>query len=99
MLEFDRRRLPDIELSFIGVTPALIGKGAGRALLRHCLPLTWEHQPQRVWLHTCISDHPAALAFYMKFGFVPYKRAIEIDDDPRLTGEIPRSAASHIPIL
>ena len=50
MLEFDRRRLPDIELSFIGVTPALIGKGAGRALLRHCLPLAWEHQPQRVWL-------------------------------------------------
>jgi len=99
LLEFDRRRFPDIELSFFGVAPALIGKGAGRALLAHCLPLAWEHHPQRVWLHTCTFDHPAALAFYMKFGFVPYKRAIEIADDPRVTGDIPRSAAPHIPII
>lgn len=99
LLEFDRRCFPDIELSFFGVTPALVGKGAGRALLAHCLPLAWEHNPQRVWLHTCTSDHPAALAFYMKVGFVPYKRAIEIADDPRLTGEIPRSAAPHVPII
>lgn len=99
LLEFDRRRFPDVELSFFGVTPALIGKGAGRALLQHCLPLAWEHHPQRVWLHTCTTDHPAALAFYTKFGFVPYKRAIEIDDDPRVSGEIPRAAAPHIPIL
>jgi GNAT superfamily N-acetyltransferase len=99
LLEFDRRNFPDIELSFFGVTPNLIGKGAGRALLQHCLPLAWEHRPQRVWLHTCTADHPAALGFYMKFGFVPYKRAIEIADDPRVTGEIPRSAGQHIPIV
>jgi GNAT superfamily N-acetyltransferase len=99
LLEFDRRTFPDIELSFFGVTPELIGKGAGRALLQHCLPLAWEHRPQRVWLHTCTADYPAALAFYMKSGFVPYKRAIEIADDPRVIGEIPRSAAPHIPII
>ena len=97
LLESDRRRFPDIELSFLGVTPALIGKGAGRALLAHSLPLAWEHKPQRVWLHTCTSDHPGALAFYVKAGFVPYKRAIEISDDPRVTGEMPRNAAPHIP--
>jgi GNAT superfamily N-acetyltransferase len=99
LLEFDRRSFPDIELSFFGVTADLIGKGAGRALLQHCLPLAWEHNPQRVWLHTCTSDHPGALGFYMKFGFVPYKRAIEIADDPRLTGDIPRTAAPHVPIV
>lgn len=99
LLEFDRRRFPDIELSFFGVTPALIGKGAGRALLAHCLPLEWEHGPRRIWLHTCTSDHPAALAFYMKFGFVPYKRAIEIADDPRVTGEVPPGAAPQIPLI
>ena len=99
LLEFDRRGFPDIELSFFGVTPALIGKGAGRALLAHGLPLAWEHKPERVWLHTCTSDHPAALAFYMKFGFVPYKRAIEIEDDPRVTGEIPPGAAPQIPLI
>ncbi len=99
LLEFDRRKMPDIEIAFFGVTPEMIGKGAGRALLQHCLSLVWEHHPQRVWLHTCTSDHPSALAFYRKFGFVPYKRAIEIEDDPRVTGEMPRSAAPHVPIL
>ena len=99
LLEFDRRDLPDIELAFFGVTPSLIGKGAGRALLAHGLPLEWQHHPRRVWLHTCTADHPSALAFYRKMGFEPYKRAIEIADDPRVTGEIPREAAPHVPIL
>ena len=99
LLEFDRRNFPDIELSFFGVTPALIGKGAGRALLAHCLPLAWELQPERVWLHTCTSDHPSALAFYRKFGFVPYKRGIEIENDPRVTGDIPAEAAPQIPLI
>jgi len=99
LLEFDRRSFPEIELSFFGVTPGLVGKGAGHALLQHCLPLAWEHQPKRVWLHTCTFDHPAALTFYRKAGFQPYKRAIEIADDPRTTGDLPRTSAPHIPIL
>lgn len=99
LLEFDRGKMPDIEITFFGVTPEMIGKGAGRALLAHCLPLAWQYYPQRVWLHTCTSDHPSALAFYRKMGFVPYKRAIEIADDPRVTGDIPRTAAPHVPIL
>lgn len=99
LLEFDRRQMPDIELSFFGVTDQMVGKGAGRTLLAHALPLEWDYHPQRIWVHTCTSDHPSALAFYLKAGFVPYKRAIEIADDPRLTGDVPRSAASHIPLL
>jgi len=99
LLEFDRRCFPEIELSFFGVTPGLIGRGAGGALLQHGLPLAWEHQPKRVWLHTCTSDHPGALAFYSKAGFLPYKRALEITDDPRITGDLPRTAAPHVPIL
>jgi GNAT superfamily N-acetyltransferase len=99
LLEFDRSKMPDIEITFFGVTLQMIGKGAGRALLAHCLPLAWDHKPQRVWLHTCTSDHPSALAFYQKMKFVPYKRAIEIADDPRVTGDIPRTAAPHVPIL
>lgn len=99
LLEFDRRGFPDIELSFFGLTPTLIGKGAGRWLLQRCLPVAWDHHPQRIWLHTCTSDHPGALRFYAQAGFVPYKRAIEVADDPRLSGHLPRSAAPHIPIL
>lgn len=99
LLELDRRHMPDIEVAFFGVTGEMIGRGAGRALLAHALPLAWEHNPRRVWLHTCTSDHPSALAFYRKFGFVPYKRAIEIEDDPRVTGELSGSAGPHVPIL
>jgi len=99
LLEFDRRKFPDIEVAFFGITPELIGKGAGSALLARGLQEEWKFQPQRIWLHTCTSDHPAALTFYRKFGFQPYRRAVEIADDPRLTGEIPQSAAPHVPIL
>jgi len=99
LLEFDRRQMPDIEIAFFGVTQEMTGRGAGRALLQNCLPLAWQHKPQRIWVHTCTLDHPAALRFYRKFGFVPYKRAVEIADDPRLTGELPCSAGPHVPIL
>lgn len=99
LLEFDRRHMPDIEIVYFGVAPWLIGKGAGRALLEHCLPLEWAHGPHRIWLHTCTLDHPRALDFYRRFGFVPYKRAVEIMDDPRITGDLPRDAAPEVPIL
>jgi len=99
LLEFDRRHMPDIELTFFGVSFEMIGKGAGRALLAYALPVEWEYKPQRIWVHTCTSDHASALAFYRKCGFIPYKRAIEIADDPRLTGDVPREAAPHVPIL
>jgi len=99
LLEFDRRCMPDIEILYFGVKPSLIGKGAGRALLQHGLMEEWKYSPQRIWLHTCTLDHPRALEFYRKAGFVPYKRAIEIADDPRLTGELPRDAAPDVPIL
>jgi GNAT superfamily N-acetyltransferase len=99
LLEFDRRKMPDIELTFLGVSPDMIGKGAGSALLAYALPIEWEYKPQRIWVHTCTSDHSSALPFYRKCGFVPYKRAIEIADDPRLTGDVPRDAAPHVPIL
>ncbi|MFZ0705836.1 MAG: GNAT family N-acetyltransferase [Candidatus Korobacteraceae bacterium] len=99
LLEFDRRKMPDIEILYFGVTPSLLGKGAGRALLEHCLPLEWVHHPKRIWLHTCTWDHPKALSFYIKAGFVPYKRGLEIADDPRVTGVLPRDAAPEVPIL
>jgi hypothetical protein len=69
------------------------------SLLAHGLVSEWEYHPRRIWLHTCTSDHPAALLFYQKFGFIEFKRAIGIEDDPRLTGEMPRTSSLHIPII
>jgi len=99
LMEFDCRSMPDIQLTFFGVIPELIGRGAGRAMLQYGIAEQWRHHPQRIWLHTCSHDHPRAVQFYRKAGFVPYKRGIEIADDPRLTGDVPRDAAPEVPIL
>ena len=61
--------------------------------------LAFEDGARRFHLHTCSLDHPKALAFYLKSGFRAYKRAIEVGDDPRLTGKLPRGAAPAIPLL
>ncbi len=99
ILELDFRRLPEVEISFLGVTGALIGKGAGRFLLNRALQLAWARNPKRVTIHTCTLDHPRALDFYRRAGFVPYARSTEIADDPRLMGLLARNAAPHVPIV
>ncbi len=99
LLELDRRNDPDVEIAYFGVTSNLIGRGAGQYLMAQALEAAWAHSPRRVWVHTCTLDHPRALSFYQKAGFVPYKRAIEIADDPRLSGGAPKSAARHVPLI
>jgi GNAT superfamily N-acetyltransferase len=99
LLELDRRTPPDIELSFFGVTPDMVGKGAGRWLIAQAIERAWAHHPRRFWLHTCTLDHPRALSFYVKAGFTAYSRAVEVSDDPRLTGDLPRDAAPQIPLI
>ena len=63
------------------------------------LEQAWTAGVGRVWLHTCTFDHPAAVRFYRARGFRPYKFAIEVSDDPRLTGHLPRDAAPHVPLI
>ena len=99
LLEIDRRHFPEIELTFFGLAPEMIGKGAGRYLIEYGIKHAFSFRPKRFWLHTCTLDSPQALGFYMKVGFVPYKRAVEIAPDPRLTGRLPRTAAPQIPII
>lgn len=99
LLELDLRQFPDIEIAFFGLLPDMVGGGAGRWLMSRTLELAWAHNPKRVWLHTCSFDHPSALSFYIRSGFIPYKRAVEVVDDPRLTGDLPRTAAPQIPII
>jgi GNAT superfamily N-acetyltransferase len=99
ILEVDSRRFPDVEIAFLGVIPSLLGKGAGRYLMNRALEIAWARGPKRVTIHTCTLDHPRALEFYLKSGFVPYSRSIEIADDPRLHGILPRTAAPQLPII
>ncbi len=99
LLELDLRQFPDIEIASFGLAADMIGQGAGRYLMSETLRASWSHHPSRVWLHTCTIDSAQAIAFYLKSGFLPYKRAIEVSDDPRLTGEISPTAAPHIPVI
>ena len=99
LLELDFREPGQCELAFFGVTAKLIGSGAGSWLMNRALELMWSRPVARVWVHTCTLDHPSALAFYQRAGFRPFRRQVEIADDPRLDGTLPRSAARHVPII
>jgi GNAT superfamily N-acetyltransferase len=98
LLELDFRSDGQCELAFFGVTANLIGSGAGRWLMNRALERAWSRPVARVWVHTCTFDHPSALAFYQRSGFRPFRRQIEIADDPRLDGTLPRDVARHAPI-
>ena len=99
LLELDFRVDGECELAFFGIDKQLIGAGAGRWLMSRAVELAWEKPIGRFWVHTCTHDHPGALGFYMRSGFTPYHRQIEVIDDPRVTGDFPSEAATHIPII
>jgi GNAT superfamily N-acetyltransferase len=99
LLELDFGTPGEVEIVFFGLTPELVGRGAGRLLMDTALERAWADQPQRVWLHTCTFDHPGAVAFYRRSGFVPYRVQIEVDVDPRLDGTLPIDAAPHVPLI
>ena len=99
LLELDFREAGNCEIVFFGVTPRLVGSGAGYWLMHRALELAWSQPITRLWLHTCTFDHPAALPFYQRAGFRPFRRQVEIADDPRLDGIVPRDAAKHVPVI
>jgi GNAT superfamily N-acetyltransferase len=97
--ELDFRTAGECELRFFGLVPAAIGTGAGRWLMNRALERAWARPIRRFWLRTCTLDHPGAVEFYRRSGFRAFKREIEIADDPRLTGVLPRDAAPDVPLL
>ena len=99
LLELDFREPDTCEIAFFGVTANLVGSGAGHWLMGHALQLAWSRPIHRLWLHTCTFDHPAALPFYQRAGFRPFRRQVEVADDPRLDGTAPREVARHVPII
>jgi ribosomal protein S18 acetylase RimI-like enzyme len=99
MAELDRSDSPDVEITSFALFSEAIGKSFGRAFMTQLLDRAWTESTRRVWLHTCNLDGPAALGFYMKCGFRPYKRAIEVADDPRIRGILPEDAAPQVPII
>jgi GNAT superfamily N-acetyltransferase len=99
LLELDFRQPRTCEIAFFGVVPALIGQGAGGWLMNRAMEHAWIGDVARVWVHTCTLDHPGAVAFYVRSGFTPYQRFVEVADDPRITGALPPTAAPDVPLL
>ena len=99
LLELDARSPAEVELAYFGLVPGAVGGGLGRWLMNRAIDRAWSRAPERVFVHTCNLDHPGALDFYVRSGFVPYGRAVEIAADPRLLGHLPRTAAPQVPLI
>ncbi|WP_439578121.1 GNAT family N-acetyltransferase [Elioraea sp.] len=100
LAELDFGSEGECEVRMFGVTAALVGTAAARSLMTHALVRAWSRPGlRRVWLHTCTLDHPKALAFYIRSGFVPFRYQVEIMPDPRLDGTLPEDAAPGVPVI
>ncbi|MEP5728881.1 MAG: GNAT family N-acetyltransferase [Sulfitobacter sp.] len=99
LLELDFRQPDACELAYFGLTSELIGTGAGGHLMDRAIQAAWSKDISRFHVHTCTNDSPQALSFYRRSGFTPYRQQVEIEDDPRLSGILPETAARHVPLL
>ncbi len=66
-------RTGGIEIAILGLCPRFVGRGFGGPLLTSALQEAWRLRPNRVWLHTCSLDHPAALPNYRARGLTVYR--------------------------
>jgi GNAT superfamily N-acetyltransferase len=62
----------DVEIASFGLLPGFAGRGMGGALLAAVTEAAWDDGAERVWLHTCSLDSPAALPAYEARGFRRY---------------------------
>jgi GNAT superfamily N-acetyltransferase len=99
LLELDWREPGICELAFLGVAEELVGSGAGRFLMNRAIAMAWSRPITRLWVHTCTIDHQGAVEFYIRSGFTPFRRGVEVVDDPRLSGHMPLQAVPHCPVI
>jgi len=72
---FELRKCEDgsSEIAYFGLLEDFLGRGLGRHLLTCAAEQAWADGANRVWLHTCTLDDPAAMPNYLKRGFRPFK--------------------------
>lgn len=99
LVELDTTVAGEAEIVTFGVVPEETGIGAAKFMMDGVLAHAFSAGIRRLWLHTCTFDHPAAVRFYVRQGFRAFKFAIEVSDDPRLTGFLPEDAAPHVPLI
>ncbi|MBI4503374.1 MAG: GNAT family N-acetyltransferase [Gemmatimonadetes bacterium] len=63
-----------VEIAYFGLLQDFLGRGLGKYLLAAATRQAWQVGANRVWLHTCTLDHPAALPNYLARGFREFKK-------------------------
>ncbi|MEX2615021.1 MAG: GNAT family N-acetyltransferase [Alphaproteobacteria bacterium] len=81
-VEIDSRRHVSVEIAYLGLMPEFVGRGLGRYLVNWAVDTAWDMNPERVWIHTCNLDHPAALLLYQKVGFTVFNQEKIAIPDP-----------------
>lgn len=71
--ELERHSDGSTEIAYFGLIQEFLRRGLGRRLLTDAVERAWADGANRVWLHTCTLDDPAALPNYLKRGLVPFK--------------------------
>ncbi|MFL6216761.1 MAG: GNAT family N-acetyltransferase [Blastocatellia bacterium] len=71
--ELERHADGSTEIAYFGLLQEFLGRGLGKHLLTEAVTRAWQGGANRVWLHTCTLDDPAALPNYLKRGFKPFK--------------------------
>jgi GNAT superfamily N-acetyltransferase len=87
---FELRKCDDgaTEIAYFGLMQEFIGRGLGKHLLTCATEQAWTGGANRVWLHTCTLDDPAAMPNYLKRGFRPFRSE---------TYELEESAIQSVP--
>lgn len=98
-VELDFRDPGQCEISFFGLIAGMNGKGHGRWMMNQALDRAWRDGITRVWLHSCTQDSPRALPFYQRCGFRIFRQQMDMMADPRLSGDLPATAAPHVPVF
>lgn len=99
LIELDFRTAEECELVLFGMITEVAGQGLGGPMMALVQSHAFAKQISRLIVHTCTYDAPAALPFYQKAGFTPYRTDVEIYADPRAVGVLPKTMAPHIPCL
>ena len=67
--ELRRDEAEGVEIAYFGLLREFFGQGLGGHLLSEAVKRAFAISANRVWLHTCTLDHPAALHNYLERGF------------------------------
>jgi GNAT superfamily N-acetyltransferase len=84
--ELDARFWPDINLSYFGLMPRVIGMGLGHVFLRYAVETVWRAGARGMTVNTCTADHARALPNYLRAGFHVVRQIREIWNVPTRLG-------------